>query len=167
MNCISYNHSFLMKKYFFIAFFCLPLVAFNQRVRLITIDELNNRINKGMDTTYVINFWSTACSPCLKELPYFEKLDQQFKAEKLKVLLVSVDFKSALNSSIIPFVKRKKLKSEIFLLDEADEQKLIDRIDTSWSGSIPATLFIKNNKRQFFEKDLTYDELAATYKSFN
>ena len=82
-------------------------------------------------------------------------------------MLISVDFKSQLGSSVIPFIKRKNLKSEVFLLDEKNQQEFIDRIDTSWSGSIPATLFIKNKKREFLEKDLTYDELAEEYKSFN
>ncbi|MEP6949818.1 MAG: redoxin domain-containing protein [Ginsengibacter sp.] len=160
---------FIMKNYLFIIIlFCLPFVVLSQKqAYLITIDELNNRIDKGTDTTYIINFWATWCAPCIKELSHFEKLGQQLKTEKLKVLLISVDFKSQLVSSVIPFIKRKKLKSEVFLLDEENQQEFIERIDTSWSGSIPATLFVKNNRRKFIEKDLTYDELAEEYKSFN
>ncbi len=157
-----------MKNYLvIITLFCLPAIASSQQHYLITIDKLTNRINKGTDTTYVINFWATWCVPCLKELPYFESLNQQFKTEKLKVLLISVDFKSQLHSSLMPFIKRKKLKSEIFLLDENDPQQYINRIDTSWSGSIPATLFIKNNNRKFLEREFTYNELIQEYKSLN
>ena len=157
-----------MKNYLLITIlFCLPFVALSQQTYLITIDALNSRISKGMDTTYIINFWATSCAPCIKELPYFERLDQQFKKEKLKVLLISVDFKSQLSSAVIPFIKRKNLKCDVFLLDEENQQEFIDRIDTSWSGSIPATLFIKNNKRKFLEKNVTYEALAAEYKSFN
>ncbi len=157
-----------MKNFLFIMiFFGIPFITFSQQVDLVTIDRLNDRIKKGTDTTYLINFWATWCAPCMKELPYFEKLAQQFKTEKLKVLLISVDFKAQLTSSLMPFVKRKKLKNEVLLLDEKDQQEFIDRIDTSWSGSIPATLFIKNNNRKFLEKELTYDELVKEYKSLN
>ena len=103
----------------------------------------------------------------MKELPAFEKLEEAFKSEKLKVLLISVNFKSELTTSVIPFVKKRNIKSEVFLLDEKDEQEYIDRIDANWSGSIPATLFIKDNKRKFLEEDLTYDNLVKEYKNLN
>ncbi|MEP7320237.1 MAG: hypothetical protein ABI921_15880, partial [Panacibacter sp.] len=82
-----------------------------------------------------------------------------------KLLLISLNFKSELNSSVLPFVKSKNIKSEIFLLDEKDPQEYINRIDSSWSGTIPSTLLIKNGKRIFFEKDLTYDDLLKEYTS--
>ena len=65
---------------------------------------------------------------------------------------------------MIPFVKRKKLKNQVFLLDESSPQEYIDRIDQSWSGSIPATLFIKKEKRKFIEKEFTYEQLLTEYK---
>jgi thiol-disulfide isomerase/thioredoxin len=141
--------------------------ARSQHVHLITIDELNNRLDKGKDTTYIVNFWAVSCVPCIKELPYFEKLNDQFKTKKLKVILINVDFKSQLDSSVKPFVKRKKIRNEVFLLDEENQQEYIERIDANWSGSIPATLIIKNTKRKFLEKDLSYDELVEEYKYFD
>lgn len=144
--------------------FAISISAYSQKVKLLTIDELNERIKNGQDSTYVVNFWATWCAPCIKELPHFEKLNTEFKSEKLAVLLVSVDFKSKLNSAVIPFVKRKNMKSEVFLLNESDPQKYIDRIDKSWSGSIPATLFIKGDKRKFIESEFTYEQLLTEYK---
>lgn len=145
-------------------FVLLSASAYSQNVKLITIDQLNERIKTGKDTTYVVNFWATWCAPCIKELPHFEKLQAEYKSEKLAVLLVSVDFKSKLNSNVIPFVKRKKLKNEVFLLNESSPQEYIDRIDPSWSGSIPATLFIKGNTRKFVESEFTYEQLLTEYK---
>src|SRR5215831_17332755 len=91
---------------------CLHFDVKCQQIRLITVDKLHDRTNKGNDTTYIINFWATSSLSCIRELTYFEKLNQQFKTKKLKVLLISVDFKSQLDSLVKPFVKRKKLKSE-------------------------------------------------------
>jgi len=145
-------------------FFAFSIAGYSQNVKLLNIDQLNERIKNGKDSTYVVNFWATWCAPCIKELPHFEKLNAEFKSEKLVVLLVSVDFKSKLNSAVIPFVKRKNLKSQVFLLNESDPQKYIDRIDKSWSGSIPATLFIKGDQRKFIESEFTYEQLLTEYK---
>ena len=148
-----------------LALFFAP-ACFSQQVALIKIDALNNRINAGYDTTYIINLWATWCAPCVEELPNFEKLNQQSGKEKLKVLLLSVDFRSELNSAVIPFVRKKKLQSEVLLLDEQDAQVYINRIDSAWSGSVPATLFIQKENRKFIEKQLSYNELVDTYQFF-
>lgn len=145
-------------------FFSFSISGYSQNVKLLNIDQLNERIEKGKDSIYVVNFWATWCAPCIKELPHFEKLNAAFKSDKLAVLLVSVDFKSKLNSAVIPFVKRKNIKSQVFLLNESDPQQYIDRIDKSWSGSIPATLFIKGDKRKFIESEFTYEQLLTEYK---
>ena len=145
--------------------FFLQANAFSQKISLLTLDQLDQRVNSGKDTVYVINFWATWCGPCVAELGNFEKFNENYKAEKLKVLLINVDFKSKLNNTILPFLKHRKLKSEVFLLDEPDQQVFIDRVSKSWSGSIPATLFIKKGQRSFFEKEFTYTELVNTYKT--
>ena len=154
-----------IKSVFYLFLFVIFSVSsYSQNVKLLTIDQLNERIEKGKDSTYVVNFWATWCAPCIKELPHFEKLSAEHKSDKLAVLLVSLDFKSKLKSNVIPFVKRKNLKNEVFLLNEGSPQEFIDRIDPSWSGSIPATLFIKNGKRKFVESEFTYEQLLTEYK---
>lgn len=148
----------------FLFFFVLNV--FGQKVELLSVNMLNERLEKGQDTTYVVNFWATWCAPCIKELPHFEQLQQEKNNEKLKVLLVSVDFKSRLKNGVIPFVNKRGLKNEVFLLDETDQQEYIDRIDKSWSGAIPATLFVKGKKRKFAETEFTYPSLLKEYQNF-
>jgi len=148
----------------FLLLLLFSIKGYNQNVKLLNINQLNERIKNGKDSTYVVNFWATWCAPCIKELPHFEKLGADHKSEKVAVLLVSLDFKSKLQSNVIPFVKRKNLKNEVFLLNESNPQEFIDRIDPSWSGSIPATLFIKNDKRKFVESEFTYEQLLTEYK---
>lgn len=160
-NCMMKIQTFSIFAFLLVVF---SFSAYSQNVKLLNIDQLNERVKKGKDSTYVVNFWATWCAPCIKELPHFEKLQADYKAEKVKVLLLSVDFKSKLSSAVVPFVKRKNLKNEVFLLNESSPQEYIDRIDPSWSGSIPATLFIKGNKRKFVESEFTYEQLLTEYK---
>ncbi len=136
-----------------------------QEVGLIKLDQLFQRLQSGKDTAYIVNFWATWCLPCIEELPHFEKLTQQVGAEKLKVLLVSVDYRSQYETTVKSFVRNKGLKNEVFLLNETDPQEFINRIDPSWSGAIPATIFFYQGRRKFFEGEFTYDELLTQYKN--
>ncbi|MEJ6980373.1 TlpA disulfide reductase family protein [Pedobacter sp. P351] len=138
-----------------------------QSVNLLSVNQLESRVKNGGDTVYVVNFWATWCAPCIAELPYFEQLQSNYKDQPLKVLLVSLDLKSKLDKVVVPFVKRNKLKNEIFLLNETNEQQYIDRISKDWSGALPATLIYnqKNKSGKLYEKEFTYSELEKVYQS--
>jgi thiol-disulfide isomerase/thioredoxin len=115
--------------------------------------------NLSGDTTYVINFWATWCAPCVKELPYFEQLREGNEMKPFKMILVSLDFKSKLEG-VKSLIAKKGIQSEVVLLADGRASEWIDLVDSTWSGAIPATLVIKNNKRYFYEKSYeSYKEL--------
>ncbi len=145
--------------------FCITSHLEAQRIQPITIDELNERTHNGPDTTYIINFWATWCKPCVKELPNFLSFDSAYIGGKVKVLLVSVDFSTEVNRKLIPFIKKLNFKKETYIIADKNQQEYIVKVDTAWSGAIPATLFIKGNKRKLVEQSLTYDELLQYYKN--
>ncbi|GAB1855857.1 hypothetical protein MHTCC0001_06920 [Flavobacteriaceae bacterium MHTCC 0001] len=120
-------------------------------------------LNKKDNKTYVINFWATWCGPCVKELPYFEKLNAQYK-DNVEVILVSLDFPHLYESKLKPFISKKKLKSKVIALNADNENEWINSIDKSWSGSIPATILYNKNERKFFERSFTYEELEKEVK---
>lgn len=129
------------------------------------LDQLEHRVASGKDTVYVVNFWATWCAPCVKELPNFDQLASKYQDQPLKVILMSVDFKSKLKHVVIPFVKRNHIQSEVYLLNEPSQQEYMSRVDKKWSGSLPATLIInkKKNTRNFYEHEFTWDELEKAY----
>lgn len=127
---------------------------------------LEHFLKKETDTTYVVNFWATWCTPCIAELPSFEKLNTQFKNKKVKVLLVSLDMSKLVEDRLIPFIQKKKLKSEVILLHDPDANAWIEKIDPSWSGAIPATLIYNKDERKFYERSFTYEELQKEVNQF-
>lgn len=147
-------------KYFiglvFIIFFLNTAIA--QKARIIKITDLEKRLNNQNDTTYIVNFWATWCAPCVKELPDFDSITKTYSSEKVKVLLVAMDFKEDMESKVLPFLLKKRLKSEVILLDELNGNYFIPKVSAKWSGAIPATLILNNKKqyRYFFEKKLNY-----------
>lgn len=123
-------------------------------------------LKKENDTTYVVNFWATWCVPCVEELPNFEKLNEAYKNKKVKVLLVSIDFPKMAETKLLPFIKENNLKSEVLLLNDPDANSWISKVDSTWSGAIPATVIYKGNKRQFYEKSFSFEELEGEVKKF-
>ncbi|MFD1614385.1 TlpA family protein disulfide reductase [Gelatiniphilus marinus] len=123
-------------------------------------------LNKKDGKIYVINFWATWCAPCVKELPYFEKLNAEYKNKNVEVILVSLDFPHLYEKKLKPFIKEKQLKAKVIALDDADMNSWIPKIDKNWSGSIPATVIYKNDKRKFFEKSFNYEELESEVNKF-
>lgn len=128
--------------------------------------ELKPFLNRADDKVYVVNFWATWCAPCIKELPYFEKVNQDYKNKNVEVILVSLDFPKKKESKLIPYVEKKGLKSQVLHLDDANEQFWIADIDEDWSGALPATLIYSKDKRKFLAKSVTQEELENEIKSF-
>jgi thiol-disulfide isomerase/thioredoxin len=105
------------------------------------------------DTSYIVNFWATWCVPCVKELPYFEELNIKYANKKVKICLVSLDFPDQVDTRVIPFLEKKNIKNNVVLLADSKTNVWIDKVDPSWSGSIPITLFLKGETKSFYEKD--------------
>ncbi|NCO63000.1 MAG: redoxin domain-containing protein [Flavobacteriales bacterium] len=116
-------------------------------------------LNRTDDTVYVINFWATWCAPCVKELPFFEKVHTEYADKNVKVLLVSLDFPHLYDSKLKPFIIKNNIKSKVVALDDVDMNAWIPQISKDWSGSIPATLIYKNDNSKFFEQSFNYKAL--------
>jgi len=135
-------------------------------VKTYTYNELKPLLEKNDGKTYIINFWATWCAPCVKELPYFEKINQEYSDKNVEVLLVSLDFPKQAEKKLIPFINKRKLKSEVVLLDDINENVWIKAIDESWSGAIPATIIYNKNNRKFYEQSFDYKTLRNELLTF-
>jgi len=134
-----------------------------QDAHAIKFVDLENILDRSGDTTYVVNFWATWCSPCVEELPYFEAVYRKrvdAYGQKLKVILVSLDFKSQLETRVKPFLRMHEMNIPVLLLDESDGDSFIDKVNPAWSGALPATLVVNRQKniRQFYEKKFESQE---------
>jgi thiol-disulfide isomerase/thioredoxin len=147
----------------FLVFVLFPILLSAQTVPTLHYTELKPLLNQKGDDLYVVNFWATWCAPCVKELPYFEALNQR---EDVEVLLVSLDFPKHKESRLLPFIKKNNLKSKLVLLDDTDENYWINDIHPNWSGALPATLIYTKKQRGFYEQSFTKEELFTLVESF-
>ncbi len=128
-------------------------------ISVMDFDTFFPMLSKENDTIYVINFWASWCAPCVREIPYFEKLYATYKDRKVEVILVSLDNPNHLESRVLPFLERMDVQSRVILLDDPRSSRWIPRVSDEWTGAIPATVIYSRNFNAFYEKEFKYEEL--------
>lgn len=150
----------LQKPLVLLIMFCLLLscnntksdivVANNTNIPVYNFGQLEPLLYTDSNKTYIVNFWAMWCAPCVKELPYIKAYAD--KHPEVEVLLVSMDFPKDIETKLKPFLKQKNITNKVVILDDADANTWINKIDPNWSGAIPYTIIFSNAKRGFFER---------------
>jgi len=93
----------------------------------------------------------------MEEIPNFQKMQAKYEKDGLQILFVSLDLQDDYPKKVNAFIKKRKMSS--YFLDETNADYFCPRVDEKWSGVIPATLFINNNKnyRKFVEEQISED----------
>jgi thiol-disulfide isomerase/thioredoxin len=157
---VSFNSMHLSKLFLTAIFFISALNSSAQKVKAVKIDELQ-KIIAETKTPLIVNFWATWCVSCIQELPYFLEEYNNHKKDSLQLLLVSLDFKDAYQKAIPDAVKKRKITAQVLWLNETNADYFCPKIDSAWSGAIPASLFInpKSGYRKFYEDQLSHEQL--------
>ena len=136
--------------------FVINLALAQAEVKKIDLKGLERLLSDNSQEYHVINFWATWCAPCIEELPYFQKIQKEYKKKKVKFSFISMDF----NPNVVsPFLTKKRYNDfDVYLMTDLDYNKWINLVDQEWEGEIPATLFISNRDQKRFFKADSYDE---------
>lgn len=154
---------------------CLPLFLLltiglegsaQNEVKITDFEGLEPYLEKSNDTTYLVNFWATWCKPCVEEMPAFMEINDKFSDRSFKMLLVSLDFPGQIESRLLPYIRENNIGAEVIVLDDPNSNQWIPMVDSSWSGSIPATYFYNRHRSEFHEKKLDYNELNDILTKF-
>jgi thiol-disulfide isomerase/thioredoxin len=153
----------MVKNLLFISLFLVitySLIA--QRAELIKLPALQKLISQKEKKITIVNFWATWCGPCVAEIPFFEKLNQE--RSDVKIILISMDMDLDPDPlKVWNFITRKKIQSKVYILDEHNPNEWIDRISKDWSGALPATLIVNSTtgERRFVEHELHDGDLET------
>lgn len=157
----------MIRRFFIIVLVALPLGYVSaQEIQSIDKKGIEQLVAIDSDAVHVVNFWATWCSPCVKEIGYFEELQQEYPEEILKVVLINLDFPNQVDRRVIPFIEEKGLTVDIYNMTELDYDEWIPSVDPEWSGAIPATLIFRGEKSTFLEKEITRQELFNEVKKY-
>lgn len=111
----------------------------------------------------IINFWGTWCTPCVNELPYFDKIASEYK-DSVNVIAIHTDMVS---DTAPKYIKNYYSNSNItFAKDLANEEyysKLGGR------GTYPYTVVLDSNGKitEIFFKALHYEDLKKAVDSIS
>ncbi len=140
--------------------------AENISVPVYDFDGLKPLFDIEDDTLRIFNFWATWCVPCVKELPHFERVNDELLTEKIKVILISLDFYEDIETALIPFINDNELSSQVLLLDDPDANRWIPLVHESWDGAIPVSLFKHGGEESFVAKPMGYEELIVEINKY-
>ena len=163
-----------MKKIFFAFLFVVFTNVQAQQTQpvleLITPEELQILVHQNDDVLYVVNYWATWCSPCVREIPGFMNVHKQYENDNnFKMILVSLDAKRLLDTKVKRFAERHNIDTDVYVLDDTGNStiEVLKAIDSNWYGEIPATLFYKNGEKLKFHKgSMTQYELEDFVDDF-
>ena len=156
-----------MKRYLILLLGFFYQTGFCQIPAFSTFTEFESAyLSPASDTGYIFNFWATWCKPCVDELPYFTEAADHYKNSPVKIIFVSLDSQKN-KEKLDDFVDKNLKNHRVVQLTDNKYNEWIDRLDPSWAGSIPATLFVKGKKRTFHEKQFeNFNDLQTHWVTF-
>ena len=145
--------------YVFVILIALAGHAYSQQIPVYNFEEFEHYLNQDNDSVYFVNFWATWCIPCVKEMPAINQIAEKYANSKVSILLVSMDMPNKIESRVIPFISKHKIHSTVVILDDPDFNSWINKVNTQWSGGIPASLVYTKKSRDFYEQSFEFEEL--------
>ncbi len=155
------NRNNLMKSIIIISLvFCSSFTVTAQEIPAWKITDLEAYIHKSTSPV-IINFWATFCKPCLEEIPYFEETVKKYKKDSVTILLVSLDMQEQYPKVISSSIAKRKFSSTVVWLNETNADYFCPKVDSTWSGSLPSSLFINNKTgyHKFLEEPIPREKL--------
>lgn len=156
-----------MNKFLFCVLMFLAVDASAQTViprwKLSQLQEVIQR-SKG---PVLVSFWATFCKPCLEEMPLFTQQMKAAAGDSVQVYFVSLDLPEMYGDRLLKVARRFSIPGKsIVYLDETNADLFCPAVDKSWSGGIPATLFLNNNTgyRFFTESEISKPMLQEQWK---
>ena len=91
------------------------------------------------DRPLLVNFWATWCDPCREEFPDLVKIDTDYRSKGLDFIAISLDDVADMKTAVPRFLRSQHARMPVYLLDVPDPETIIQMVDTTWQGDMPAT----------------------------
>jgi thiol-disulfide isomerase/thioredoxin len=131
----------------------------------VTAADVMARVAASRGRPVLVNVWATWCAPCREEFPDLVRLERELSAEGFRLLLVSADFDTEVES-VRRFLAEQGVDFETYLKQE-DDLRFIDGLHKEWTGALPASFLFDGSGRlhRSWEGKASYDDLRAAIVS--
>ena len=102
------------------------------------VDDKEIDLAKFSGHVLIVDFWATWCPPCVKEIPDFVEMYNQYKDKGLTIVGISVD---ADQKDVEKFIKEHKMTYPIVMVSEEIKAAFEKALDKPIRG-MPTTLVI-------------------------
>jgi thiol-disulfide isomerase/thioredoxin len=129
-------------------------------------ERILEEVRRPGASAVVLNVWATWCLPCREEFPDLVRLEKEYRAKGVRLVLVSADFPDAVEGAKA-FLKEHGVVADSFIKDgDVADQVFIDGLDPRWSGALPATIVFDGagRKTAFWEGKADYATLERHVK---
>lgn len=114
------------------------------------IDEagLKRLLTRGtapQDRPLLVNFWATWCDPCREEFPDLVRIDSDYRRKGLDFVAISLDDVADIKTTVPKFLHEQRAAMPVFILDVPDPGTIIQLVDPTWQGDLPATFLYDRN----------------------
>ena len=119
-----------------------PASLIGTQIRVIDEAGMKGLLARGtppQDRPLLVNFWATWCEPCRVEFPDLVKIDTDYRSKGLDFVAISLDDLTDMKTAVPRFLRSQRAKMPVFLLDVPDPQTIIEIVDPTWQGDMPAT----------------------------
>jgi len=143
---------------------CLRFSPNAQFIQAWKAADIRQALNRSDKKIVVLNAWATFCKPCVEEIPHFIEAIRPF-SDRVELILMSVDSKEVYPGKLKRFIRQHHFNEGVThaWLNETDANYFCPFVDSTWEGSIPATLIYDraSGRRYFIEDSLTKEALLA------
>lgn len=103
----------------------------------------------------LIKFWATWCGPCRVEFPGVVRLDAEYRARGLDVVIVSLDNFGAMDSRVADFLQVYKSTMPSYLLDLPNRNQIareMRKIAPQATGGLPFTVLVNKDGKAVYQR---------------
>jgi thiol-disulfide isomerase/thioredoxin len=121
---------------------------------LLDADGIKQLLARGTppnDRPLLVNFWATWCEPCREEFPDLVKIDVAYRERGLQFVGISIDDPGEVDKGVPKFLAAMHAQMPQYVLNVTDSEPVINLIDPSWGGELPATFLFDRQGHIIFQ----------------
>ena len=115
-------------------------------VESIDSDKISSIVRSAQRPYVLINFYSTYCKPCIKEIPDLSKLKNNPDSE-VEVHFVSLDEPEVRETKLAGFLSKHSMNFRSYHYDPSKVESYIRSVYPAWKRTIPLNIIYDNTGR--------------------